>query len=409
MKILLQMAWHNIWRNKRRAIILLCAMSAGLAGVLFCMGFVNGWLDQMVESSVNRCEGHLRVMGLGYNENPLIEYAFEPVPDLAATLDEHNHVKAWANRVVAQGMLSTASKSYVVNVVGIEPERERALSIVAGSICEGVFLDSAVSGKALIGARLAEKLKTKVGKKVVIVSQQFGGDMGSGAYRIAGIFDTHSAGFDESHVYVLRSDAQELLGLGDRITETTIMLDKIEVAEAFAGELKCQVPTDDVEVLTWKDRMPFAVQSLEMSGRYMIPFLGLFYIAMAFGTVNTLHMAVSERTHEIGVMRAIGMNRLRLVLLILFESFFLAVIAVVVGSTVGWAIIACFGASGMDLSMLAAGMDYLGVERVLYPYLESSQVVGASVTTFVIAILFSLFPAIRAARLAPVEAIRQVG
>ena len=409
MRILLRMAWWNLWRNKRRAFVLMCAMSVGLAGVLFCLGFTNGWMDQMVESSVNRYEGHLKVMGLGYNENPLIEHAFHPVSSLAEELEKDGRVEAWVDRVAGQGMLSTAAKSYVVTLLGVDPERERALSIVPHSMREGDYLDPTVSHQMVIGARLAEKLGTRVGKKVVIVSQEFGGDMGSGAYRVAGIYDTGSAGFDERHVYLLRTDAQAMLGLGDRITETTILLEQITEAEPFAKELKARIPADKVEVLTWMDRMPFAVQSLELSNRFMIPFLGVFYIAMAFGIVNTLHMAISERTHEIGVMRGIGMTRGRLVVLILLESCFLALLAAVVGVGVGWGLIAFYKNKGMDLSMLAEGLDYLGVERVLYPSLDGSEILVASVAMFVTAVLFSLFPAARAAHMRPVDAIRQVG
>ncbi|MBU0677217.1 MAG: ABC transporter permease [Verrucomicrobia bacterium] len=410
MSILFKMAWLNIWRNKRRAAILLCAMCAGLAGVIVLMGVTEGWIDEMLESAVRTQEGHVKIMGSGFNDNPVIENCMstELLGKVYDRLDSDHRVAAWAERVVVQGLLSTPRHSRIISITGIDPSREKDVSIIRSAVVEGSFLSEDEPNRILIGQKLSDKLQKGLGKKAVLMSQQVGGELGSSAMRISGIFNTGNGSFDENTVFILKSDARQMLNLSNQVTETVVLLNDIDDSEAVAAELAPLAP-QGVDILTWKQRLPFIVETLDMTNRYMIPFYAIFYIAMAFGIVNTLLMAIGERTHEIGVMLAIGMTRMRLVKIVMLESFFISLIAVVVGCAVGVGIVTWYGQHGIDLTAFASGLEYLGVGKILYLRISAAGVGWAAAATVAISLLFSIYPAAKAARLVPVEAIRTIG
>jgi ABC-type lipoprotein release transport system permease subunit len=238
------------------------------------------------------------------------------------------------------------------------------------------------------------------------MAQQWGGDLGSGAFRVVGIFDTGAGGFNEGNVYVLKSDAQRVLNLGDRITEVVVMLEEIEQCDATASDLAQRLGDMPINVLTWKDRIPLVAQYIEIAHRFIWPYYAVFYLAMAFGIVNALSMAIGERTYEIGVMLAVGMRRERIVTLILLEALFTAVLAGVTGLAVGGALVGWLGHRGIDFSAFEKAMDYMGVGKVIYPHLEPQSITSAVVVMMVTALVFSLIPAVRAARMMPVAALR---
>jgi len=256
---------------------------------------------------------------------------------------------------------------------------------------------------------LSEKIKKGLGKKVVLMSQQLGGEIGTGAFRVAGIFDVGNGAFNEGNVYVTLAEAQQMLNLGQRITEITILLHDIEQSEAVAGDLAARLDDPDLDVVTWRQRLLYVSESLKMMDQYTWIYYAIFYLAMAFGIVNTLMISIGERTHEIGVLMAVGMTRGRLMLLILLESCFIAMVAVAAGLAAGGALVGWYHAQGIDLSAFAEGLDLFGMAHVIRPVLVSGDVMSAMVGTFSISILFSLLPAWRASRLVPVAALRQAG
>ncbi len=403
------MAWLNLWRNPRRTAILLCAMAAGLVGILFSMAFVNGWIRQLVADSVGTYEGHVKILAKGYNDNPVIENNFEPSEKIRSALADDPRVKGWVPRVAVQGLLSTPEHSLVVTILGTDPVREREVSTACRMLIEGRALSAEGAGEILLGQDLAEKIKKGLGKKVVLMSQQLGGEIGTGAFRAAGIFDVGNGSYNESTVYVALGEAQRMLNLGARVTEISVLLHDIEQSDAVAADLATRLDDQALKVLTWRQRLLYVHESLKMMDQYTWIYYAIFYLAMAFGIVNTLMISIGERTHEIGVLMAVGMTRTRLMAMILLESFFIAVVAVVVGLAAGSALTGWFNVRGIDLSAFSEGLDLYGMAHVIRPVLVSADVVSAVTGTFAISIMFSLLPAWRAARLVPVEALRQSG
>ncbi len=409
MNPLVKMAWLNLWRNPRRTAILVCAVAAGLVGILFSMAFVNGWIRQMVADAVGTYEGHVKILARGYNDNPVIENSFEPSERVRAALAGDPRVKSWVERAAVQGLLSTPEHSLVVTIIGTDPQREGEVSTAFRMLAAGRPLSGEAEGEILLGEDLAEKIKKGRGKKVVLMSQQLGGEIGTAAFRAAGVFDVGSGSYNEAHVYITLGEAQRMLNLGGRVTEIAVLLHDIAMCDAVAADLAARLDDPSLEVLTWRQRLLYVHETLEMMGDYTWIYYAIFYLAMAFGIVNTLMISIGERTHEIGVLMAVGMTRTRLMMVILLESFFIAVVAVAAGLAAGGALVGWFNVRGIDLSAFAEGMDLFGMAHVIRPALAAADLYSAVAGTFVISILFSLLPAWRAARLVPVEALRRTG
>ena len=409
MNPLIKMAWLNIWRNPRRAAILLAAMASGLVGILFCMSFIRGWLVQMVDDSTGTYEGHVKILARGFNENPVIENNFVLSAELAGFLDADLRVDGWVPRIVAPGLLCTPEHAKVVTIIGTDPAREIKVATACRMISEGRMIRPETRGELLVGRNLAAKINKSPGRKVILMSQQLGGEIGTAATRIAGIYDVGIGSFNEANVYLTLDDAAGMLNVTGRITEVAVRLRDINTCDDFAADLRSRFSDPAIEILTWRQRLPYVDETISLMGKYAWLYYAIFYTAMAFGIVNTLIMAIGERTHEIGVLLAVGMTRLRLIFLIVLESMFIAVVAVAAGLLMGTALVMWFNARGIDLSAFAEGMDLFGLAHVMRPVLDPLDVRNATAGTFIISILFSCWPAWRAASLVPVSALRQTG
>lgn len=409
MSTLFKMAWLNLWRNPRRTFILLCAMAAGLVGILFSISFVRGWTRQMREDAVGTYEGHIKILAAGYSDQPVVEHHMADAARLSEALEADPRVRGWVRRIVVPGLLATAEHSLVVTIIGTDPARERDVSTATRTLYDGQFLTAGGSGEMLIGRDLSEKIRKGVGRKVVVMAQQFGGEIGTSAYRVAGLYDSGNGPFNERHVYVTLAEARRLLNLEGGITEIAVMLNDIQMSPAVAADLRSRIRDPGIEILTWSQRMPFVRETLKMVDQFSWPYYAIFYIAMAFGVVNTMMMSIGERTHEIGVLRAVGMTRARLMGMIMLESLFIAGVATAAGLALGSGLVRGYAVRGIDLSAFSEGLEQFGMAHVIRPALQADDTAWACAGTFAVSLLFSLLPAWRASRLAPVEALRKTG
>jgi putative ABC transport system permease protein len=426
MLTLIKLAWRNIWRNKRRTIILVCAMASGLLGIYIGEGFINGWVDSMIDGAINKNIGHVAVFAEGYYENPMVEKHFILEEKMKRDIDAIPTLKAWTPRLKVTGLVSNSEHSAMINVVGVDPSREARVSIIASKVTEGRWLESGDTRSIVIGARLAEKFypqywenatdpKNKnpyervLGKKLVIRSQQFDSDeVGADLFRVAGIYRSGMQGYDESNAYINLPIAQKLVNLDGRLTEVNIMVNSLKEVDVSAELFRTEVDLETFEVMTWKQQQPMTTKMLDMVAAMKVIFYMIFYIAMAFGIVNTLLMAVNERYREIGIMLAIGTKRWQVVVMVALESFFLAIVSVIVGNVLGVSLVNYFKVNGLDLSAWAAAMEMYGIGKIVYPSVGVHAVITMSIYTFLIAIIFSLYPAVRASRFKPIEAIQKL-
>jgi ABC-type lipoprotein release transport system permease subunit len=400
--LLFRLAWRNVLRNRRRSAVILIAIAAGLWSMLVFAGFTRGWSDDISRNAIETLTAHLQIHPPGYLEDPSVDHTMSaPGEELRPLLDTEA-VAAWASRVRVPAVVMSERETAGVTLVGIDPTREEGLSFVADAVREGRDLEGPGDHGILIGRKLAERLGTGVGKRVVVMSQATDHSVVDRGFPIVGLYAADRSSTEMTFVFVGREAAQEMLGLGARVSEIAVMLHDPSRVGAYVGRARAAAPALDVQ--PWTTLEPIAEAMVALGQAWIWMFYVVMYIAMAFGLVNTLLMAVLERTREFGLLQALGMRPRLILRQVLAESAVLLAGGILAGALLAEATLALLH-DGIDLSALAEGAEMWGMSKVIYPTLSAGDIISATVFIVVLGALASLYPALRAARKVPVEAI----
>jgi len=315
-------------------------------------------------------------------------------------------VVAWATRVRVPAVISSERETRGVTLVGVDPEREAEISFVAEDMAEGRFLESPVDAGLIVGRRLVNKLETGLGKRVVIMSQSPDNEIADRGFRIVGIFESKMALYEEGFVFAGEATVQRLLGIGERISEVAVLGSNYRDVEELYRSIEAAVP-EEVEVRPWYELDRYLGAMLGTMDGFVWVWIVVVFLALSFGLVNTLVMAVFERVREIGLMLALGMTPRNILSQIVVESVLLLSLGLAVGNLAAWGTIKPLE-GGIDLSVVGEGMEWFGASSVLYPALYSSDLLLVNLVVLVLGFLASLSPAWRASRFEPVEAITKV-
>jgi ABC-type lipoprotein release transport system permease subunit len=382
------------------------AVIIGVWSMIFLGALMRGVADQMVRNGISTLTGHIQIHQKGYRSDPVIENRMDDPDLVTAALNRVLPAGArWTTRIRVTAVASNARHTAGIILVGMDPQKEAGLSFIGRAVHQGRFLESGDPHGILVGKALADKLETRLGHKLVLMAQDTHRKMASRAFRIRGIYTAEMEETEKRFVFVTLAASRRMLKLNNGISEVSVLLsDRHEVAQAASG-LRTALSATGYEVLTWQELLPLVTAVLEMYDGFIFLWFLVVFVAMAFGIVNTTLMAVFERIREFGLLRALGMKPVSIVGEVLVESFFLITMGMVVGNGLGFISVLALSGTGIDLSSLAAGAEFAGMGRVIYPILLWMDVVIANLVVFVLGILVSLYPAIKAARFTPVEAM----
>lgn len=408
MKIILTIAWRNVWRNPRRSWVLITSIAVGVLGYFGTTGFSRGFLQQMVETTINLHGGHIMITSKGYQENPQIRLFIKEPAEISAALDEIADVN-YASLVSLQGMINSSETAAGVMINGIDPERERDITVIERSIVDGRYLNHEESKhEILMGLALAEKLNVELGEKVVLMTTDLDNNISSGAYRIIGLFRTASHDFDKRHVYLNQEQVQSLAGYEDEVTGFTLRLNRGVDMEKKAREIRARLAGNHLDVLTWKDRNPLLVISIDAYNSSIVIIVVILFIAIAFSIANSFLMVIYERIHELGIMMANGVLPKKIRRMLYSEALFITLIGTVAGAAVSAIILGYLGRFGLDLSMVAKGLGIFGVGAVIYPEVAMIDITIGLIVIYAVVFISVLYPSYRASRFVVVDAIRFV-
>jgi ABC-type lipoprotein release transport system permease subunit len=402
----LQLGWRNIWRNPRRTTVILIAVIIGVWSMIFMGAFHRGMFNQMIENGIATLTGHIQVHRTGYRNDPAIENSIADPQVVRTTLEKRLPPGAGsAARVRVSAVASNARHSGGVTLVGIDPAREARVSFIGQAVTEGDYLGPDDQYGIVVGKALADKFETKLDRKLVLMSQDTGSDIASRAFRIVGIFRAELEATEKQFVFVTMPAAQQMLNMGNSISEFSIVLSNRDEVKEVTDALKAALPPSDYEVHAWRELLPLVDAYLSLFDTFMLIWFLVVFIAMAFGIVNTTLMAVFERIREFGLLKSLGMKPWWIIRGVLTESFLLLVMGMTVGDLLGFLTVFALSGSGIDLSSFAAGTEYVGITRVIYPAIYARDVIMADLVVFVLVLLISIYPAAKAARFTPVEAL----
>jgi ABC-type lipoprotein release transport system permease subunit len=397
------LSWRNLWRNYRRTLIMLLAISVGVWAMIFMTALLRGMVDNMVRQGITALPGHVQIHAAAYRDDPSVSHSL-PAPD-PGLLDILNsgQVSAWTGRVKVPAMISSEQDNRGVTLLGVDPVGELALGFDPADIDEGLFLSGSDDPGIVIGRKLMQRLETRLGKRVVVMSQDPDNAIADRGFRVVGVFTADLESREESIVYAGRDVIQAMLGVGSDISEIAVLGHDYRTPEALTNRIRTSVP-DSHEVLSWLELDPYLSTMMKVMDGFVLVWMVVIFLALSFGLVNTLMMAVFERVREIGLMRALGMRPSAIVYQILLESLMLLALGLLAGNILAFGTIVWLE-DGIDVSAVSEGMEMMGAASVMYPVLEWPDLVLANAVVIVLGIITSLLPAWRASQYRPVEAL----
>lgn len=406
MKTLIKIAWRNVWRNKLRSLTVITSIVLGLWAGFFTMALTLGLNEQRMDSAVKSYLSHVQVHHPDFLENYNIKDVINKPNALYSAIQENPLVKKSSMRTIIAGMGSTAHGSIGLQVIGIDPEQEKKITSISNSIVKGTYFSEIKSKPAIIGQALADKLKLDIKKKLYITFVDENGDQQKIKLKVEGIFKTASSMFDEANVFMKREDLANAIGRSEIVHEIPILCHSIDQADELKADLSAEFP--EVTIETWSDLAPELGYADEMMSTFIYIFMGIILLALSFGIINTMLMAVLERKRELGMLMSVGMNKSKVFLMILLETIFISTIATPIGIALSYWIIVHFGEHGIDLSVVGKGLERFGIGSRVYTFLPASLYWNICILTLIVTFFSSLLPARRALKLDPAEAVRAI-
>lgn len=402
--MLLILAWRNIWRNKRRSLIIIAAIAVGLLCGLFTSAIMFGMGESLINTTIDRDLGHIQIHTKSFEDDKLLSDTIPSAGNIVNNISQKPNVTGVSSRLIIEGMISSATSSGGVRVTGIQPQDEMKVTSVHNNIIVGKYFSDNIQNQILLGYKLAENLGLKEKSKVVLSFQGLDGSIIYGAFRVTGIFRTESTMFDRSTVFIKENDILSLIASQPICHEIVVRLNSSENVDSLYTNLAKSY--DYLSVKSWKELAPELKLMDEMIGLQLSIFMGVILFALLFGITNTMLMSVLERVREFGVLMAIGMKRKKVFLMVILETITLAIVGGIVGMILAIITITYFGSAGINLSAFAAGLSEWGLGTILYPILPATFYLSITVMILLTAVFSAMYPAIKAIKLKPAKAIR---
>jgi ABC-type lipoprotein release transport system permease subunit len=461
-------AWKNIWRNKVRSLIVIFAVLIGIFSGVFLVGFMTGWINQRIYDALHYEISHIQIHNPEYVLNEEVQFTIPDYQKVEDSLSATQGILAFAPRVKIFGMAQSDWASSGLMIKGIYPEKEKKVTDIDNKIIAGTYFENDKGLPSIIlGSKAAENLKLlnfevteeklasldenlkaklkrlsgeryrtrkefevalknvlgteyhklnlndlfhrfsfyRLRAKITVTLQNMKGEMVFITFRLKGIFDTSNDMFDGITAFVKADDLKKLMNIKDNdYHEIVIITESKDDAVAIASVLKEKLPGQNI--MSWKEISPDLSYYNDFMKILDFIYVGIFLLALSFGIINTMLMAVLERVKELGMLMAIGMNKLKVFLMIMLESVMLTFTGAFFGMLISGALIYHLGKTGINLSMWAQGLEAIGYASVIYPAISFDIYLGVSLMVIITGILSSIWPARKALQLNPVEAIR---
>jgi ABC-type lipoprotein release transport system permease subunit len=468
-------AWKNVWRNKVRSLVVIASVTIGVLAGVFSIALMDGMISQRISDALNNEISHIQINSKDFRINNDPQLVIQNTEEVVSTIQSVDGVTYISERIVITGMANTASKSAGVQIIGIDPEKEKQVFALNSKIMTGTgdyFEKDSKYNLALIGQELAKDLNiirysvdssaitrlrnkglsedlisklTPIAGKKFSNEKQFIKEMKSlfsngeqmkygllirqeawsfregarmtltfldkdnnqvgAVFRLTGLYDIANSMFEKGNVFVRNSDLKKLTGIAENdYQQLAVRINDIDKTDEITDKLSQKLP--GLEVLSWKKIQPDLAMMTDMVIQFYVIFGVIILAALAFGIINTMLMVVLERTRELGMLTAIGMNKKKVFSMIMLESVFLSLIGAVVGMILSYVIIIITGNTGINLAQAAEGFEAMGYSSVVYPRIGPGFFVIVTILIIITGILSSIYPAMKALKLNPVEAIR---
>ena len=414
---LLQLAWRNLWRNPRRTLIAMTAIGLGYAMLLFVACLMDGLRQQMVESGTDLVLSDVEVHAPGYYPDRPTQQTLggrngTDVSALLAAITTNPRVQAASPRVYGYGLVSATHQSAGAQLLGVVPDQEQKITMLQTRMVKGSYLTGRIPKGVVMGDKLAATIGVEVGSEIVLLTPAADGSTGNDLYTVAGLFHTGLDAMDRGLVLMSLASLQELLRLPPgRIHEVGIKLHDITTATTTAAALEAQLSkTLPVRVRAWPELAPELADYVQFNRRITFILFSIFFLLAVMGIVNTMLMAIIERTRELGMLMAVGMRPDQVVGLIVTEAASLAGASLVLGGALAVPLLWYLQVHGLNMGGNGGAVSLAGVVvgPLWYGRQDFTVYTQAALGLAVTALLSALYPALRAAHFRPAAALRKV-
>ena len=404
--MLLKISWRNVWRSKLRSGVVIMSIAIGIWAGVFVLGLSTGLNNQRQQTAINNTLSHIQVHNPRFLKDFNVQYRIPNEGAVHDALTNDPLVKVITERVILTGMISSAGGVYAVRISGVDIDTEIQVTTLHEKLLEGEYLTGVRRNPVVISQRMAKKLNVKLRSKVVLTFQKDDGEIVAGAFRISGIYKTISSRDDELNIYVKNSDVHRLLDLENQYHEIAVLLNDFEAIYAQTELLKTQFP--ELEIRPWDVVSPELGYANEMMSQLLYLFIAIILFALSFGIINTMLMAVLERSRELAMLMSIGMNKPYIFAMIVYETIFISMIGGPLGVLLGYLTINYYGVAGIDLSVVSEGLENFGVGSMVYTQLDAVFYINITIMVLVSALLSSIYPAWKALKVNPAEGVRGI-
>ncbi len=400
MTTMLSLASRNLLRNKERSAIMTGSLTIAVAAMIFLIAMMRGMMGDMQTQTIKGLPGDIQIHHPAYRNDPDIEYHFSPTNEHLKSVLNGPLVRAWSERIKVNAMISSERANRGVEIIAFNPAQEGRDAFGNINLIEGHWLEQG-SG-IIVGKALLENLETDLGKRVVLMTRALDGDTAEIGLPIIGVYRAEMRTSEESKIYIALDKAQHWLGLDSYIHEITIYVNDQQQLSTI--QLQLQQARPDLEVMRWDELIPYLSTMLKTSDAMITVLIVIVFITLSFGLVNTLVMAIFERTKEIGLMLALGLKPLQISLLIMSEMLVLLLCGLFLGDLIASSILYHLR-DGIDLSQFADGLAMMGVSASLTPIFKLDDIILCNSIVILLGLASSLIPAWKASHLKPIEAL----
>lgn len=402
--LIFRIAWRNIFRQKRRTMLTVLTMFGGFTLSAISIGWADGTYNRIIEIFTRNRLGHIQVHARGYLDKPSLYKIIQDYQKVGEKIEKVKGVQNWSPRVYAAGLASVGEKSAGVQITGIDPEKETRATRFDKKVIQGRNFSISPLNEAILGKGLAKTLQAEIGDTVVIVSQGADGSIANDLYTIVGITESGDATLDRISFYLRLKDAQALLVLGNAVHEIIVIAEKLNQVKMLTQRISQVLDDPNLEVSPWQEfaRSFYVAMQADKQGAWIMVFIVI--LVVAIGVLNTVLMTVLERTREYGLMRAIGTQPRQIFKLVLLEVALMACIGILIGTALSLPINYLLSQHGIPMpqSFTYGGMEFTHYYSTVN--VHSLSIPG--ITVMLSALVISVLPALKAAKVAPSRALR---
>ena len=415
MNIETRLAWRNVWRNPRRTALSVAATVFAVVLVIFSVSMADGSHEKMIEDAVRLSSGHVAISGKGYRHSMTLEQSVPWDGRVEALVERAEGIRAWAPRILSFALISLEDRSHGGMIIGVDPEREANVTKFMSRVNEGRFVGLNPEPdvrEVVLGRKLAERLGAGIGDEVLLYGVAYSLETAYELFEVVGTVALPDPRLERNLAIIHIGVASEFYVYEDRITEVAILAESAEESGPLRAELESLLVgplSEELELQDYHEMMPGLVQLILIDDAGMYIMLAILIVVVGFGILNTILMAILERTRELGVILALGLKPIALFRMVYLESMMLAGVGLALGLLIALPPLAWL--NGVEIPMggdIAKATEIWGMEPVLTFKLLARNPIASTITIIVVALLAALYPALKASRAHPVDALRSL-